>query len=476
MLQGTRQSRTPYPHGSSRTSPKVADFQSLTAENADQMLRRELNAHQRTMAKTASYYANDRIAKGLSELPQYILSDDLFKEYGLPVSWIAPNPRGYKLVAPGKLRRWIFTVFHSLGASFDGYPGAKKGFLIKNPGARSVPVDVYGHNPRRFMAGIQYLTAWCPEVANGARGAVHFFVSRRGDFVSSVDLNDIAHGSGGDLALPFGKNVYSICFELEEHQARYIPGTNKTTNTIYRQPYPERQLLCLAIAFKKINTWRAVLADSSDTMAPYLRTREEIVSVYNARTAGGVGGFLQHVDIHPGQRTDAGAQFMIPKGQTADFGSPLWNVVGANPHAMSPRGPGPKMESGWDTLERLYKKLRGVKLATQVFKTPLADVDLALAKASTILNMQGGPAQGLATKAGRDRLAGLSRSSQMQQQTRASLYNKAAATNVALAATIGRANTVISTVIRKFDISAVKGITGAVMFNEESGTWEDGES
>lgn len=464
--QGTRQSRVPFPHGSSRTSPKVADFQELTPSNADQMLRRELNSHQRTMAKTASYYANDRIAKGLKALPQYILSDYLFKEYGFPVSWIAPNPRGYLLVPPGSLRRWIFTVFHSFGGSFDW------GFLKKNRGALSVPVDTDGHNPRRFMAAMRYLTDWCPDTA---RAAVHFGISRRGDFISSVDLNDIAHASGGNLELPFSKNVYSIGFEFEEHIARYIPGKGATRQA-YRQPYSSKQILSLAIALKKINTWRAVIADRNGNTVPYLSNREEIVAAYNARTGGNVGGFLQHVDIHPGQRTDVGAQFMIPKGQKAAFGSPLWNVTGPDPHAQSTRGPGPVMESGWDTLERFYKKLRGVKLATQVFKTPLADVDLALAKASYILNMQGGPAQGLATKAGRDRLAGLSRSSQMQQQTRQGLYNKAAATNVALSATIGRANTVISTVIRKFDIAAVKGVSGAVMFQEEAGTWEDGES
>lgn len=465
-MSTSRSSRVPFPHGSNRTTPKVAAFQTLTRANADQMFRRELNSHQRTMAKTASYYANDRIAKGLKALPQYILSDHLFKEYGFPTSWLAPNPRGYWLTPPGGIRRWIFTVFHSFGGSFDHK------FLDKNRGVVSYPVDTDGHSPRRFMAAMRYLTAWCP---NTARAAVHFGISRRGDFVSSVDLNDIAHASGGNLELPFSKNVYSIGFEFEEHVARYIPGKG-VVKTKYRQPYSSKQILCLAVTLKKINTWRAVIADKSNNMVPYLTDYTAIVNAYNNRTTHGVGGFLQHVDIHPGQRTDAGAQFMIPKGKFADFGSPLWNVTGSNPHSASTRGPGPRMESGWDTLERFYKKLRGVKLATQVFKTPLTDVDLQLAKASYLLNMQGGPAQGLATKAGRDRLAGLARSSQMIQQSRRTLYGKAAATNIALSATIGRANTVISTVLRKFDISAVKGVTGAVMFEESTGTWEDGEA
>ncbi len=82
----------------------------------------------------------------------------------------------------------------------------------------------------------------------------------------------------------------------------------------------------------------------------------------------------------------------------------------------------------------------------------------------------------MAARAGRDRLSALARSSRMQQQGRRQLYGKAGATNVALASAVGKASTVISSIIRKFDVSSVEGVTGAVMFDEIEGTWEDGEA
>ena len=120
MAKGKIPYRKAFPHGSSRTSIKQTDWDKLTASDLERMMRRELATHQRTMAKTAAYYANERVQKKLSALPQYILSDYRFKDYGFPVSWIPPNPRGYVAI-PKKsgLRRWIFVVFHSFGGSLD---------------------------------------------------------------------------------------------------------------------------------------------------------------------------------------------------------------------------------------------------------------------------------------------------------------------------------------------------------------------
>jgi hypothetical protein len=460
---GSRNSRRVYEHGPRRGSAKEADFRTLTNADVDRNLRKYLNRHQRTLAQNASYYANRRINKGLKGLPQYILSDYRFRDYGFPVSWMAPNPSGYAIVKKGSLRRWIFTVFHSFGGSFDW------GFLRRNRGAISVPTDVNGHNPRRFIGAMRYLTS--VSKTGTVRACVHFGISRRGDWISSVDLNDIAYASGGSLPVGFNKNAYSIGFEFEEHLARHIYGTNKRTRRVYRQPYSKKQILCLAIGLKKINTWRSVIGDSSG-IVPWLPDRSSIVAAYKARN----GGFIQHLTIHPGKRTDTGAQFLVSKGQKIRFGSSAWNASSGDPTLSTTNGPGPLLESGWDTLERYYNKIRGVKRETQVFKAPLTSVDLQLAKASEIVNVTSSRAQNIAARAGRDRLAGLSRSARMQQQSRRSLYNKAAATNVALSGTIGRANTVVSSVLRKMDLTGVQGVTGAVMFDEVEGAWEDGES
>lgn len=460
---GTRGSRGVREHGDSRTSAKVADFRTLTTADIDRNLRKYLNRHQRTLAKNASYYANQRIKRGLEALPQYILSDYRFRDYGFPVSWMAPNPSGYVVIKKGALRRWIFTVFHSFGGTFD------LGFLRANRGALSVPTDSNGHNPRRFIGAMRYLTSL--SVSGQVRACVHFGISRRGDWISSVDLNDIAYASGGSLPVGFNKNAYSLGFEFEEHLARHIYGTKKKTRRIYRQPYSKKQILCLAIGLKKINAWRSVIGDSRGTV-PWLPDRSSIVTAFKARN----GGFIQHLTIHPGKRTDTGAQFLVSKGQEIRFGSSAWNASNGDPTLCTTNGPGPLLESGWDTLERYFKKVRGVCRETQVFKAPLTSVDLQLAKASEIVNVTSSRAQNIAARAGRDRLAGLSRSAQMQGQSRRSLYNKAAATNVAFSGTIGRANAVVSSVLRKFDIATVQGVIGAVMFDEEEGIWGDGEA
>jgi hypothetical protein len=459
-----RKSRRVYEHGDARGAAKAADFRELTSADVDRNLRKYLNRHQRTLSRNAAYYANDRVRRGLEALPQYILSDYRFRDYGFPVSWMAPNPSGYAVVKKGAIRRWIFTVFHSFGGSYDW------GILRAYPGATSAPTDVNGHNPRRFIGAMRYLTANVSPDHRPARACVHFGISRRGDWVSSVDLNDIAYASGGNLPLGFNKNAYSIGFEFEEHLARHIYGTKKKTRRVYRQPYSKKQILCLAVGLKKINAWRSVIGDRNG-MVPWLPDRSSIISAYKARN----GGMLQHLTIHPGKRTDPGAQFLAPKGKKIRFGSSAWNASDGDPSRNLTNGPGLLLESGWDTLERYFLKVRGVRRETQVFRAPLTSVDLELAKASEIVNVTQSRAQNIAARAGRDRLAGLSRSAQMQGQSRRSLYNKAAATNVAFSGTVARANTVISSVLRKVDLTAVQGVTGAVMFDEVEGVWEDGE-
>jgi hypothetical protein len=449
----SRGTRKAYEHGDVRTV--------LTPADADQILRQQMAEYQRTTALTASYYANARVARGLTEIPQYILSDYRFRDHGFAVSWMPPRPGGYRLTKKGVIRPWLFVAFHCFGGSFDIK------FLRKHRGAISVPTDENGHSPRRFMAAMRYLTF----IGSGAKQVgIHFGISRKGDFVSSVDLNDVAHATGGVIPFPFSKNSASIGFEFETHEARIIYGTNKPTQRIYRQPYSNKQIMSLAIGLKKINAWRRVIAPDGKTMEPWLTTPNEILRAYQA----GTGGMIQHFTVSPATRTDAGAQFNARKGEMIRFGSDRWN--GINPDANPSNGPGPELPSGWDTLEKYFREIRDVKPETQVFKAPLTSVDLQLARASEVVGLVGGGGRGIAARTGRDRLAALSRSAQMQQQTRGTLYNKAAATNVALAAVIGKSSGVVSSVLQKFDASGVEGVSGAVMFNEATGLWEDGVS
>jgi hypothetical protein len=414
-------------------------------------VRKYLNRHQHSIRKTMPWYLNARAQKGLGDgAPNYILSDFRFKDFNFPVSWIPPRPRGFAVVKKGWIRKWQFIVFHCFGETYDWW------WLRRHRGLISVPTDVHGHNPKRFMGAVRYLTLW-----DGGKKtvSVHFNISRRGDFISNVDLNDIAYASGGSLRLPFNKNRHSIGFELESHLARHIYRTTKKTRRVYRQPYSQRQLLCLAVALRKIHSWRKVIR-----IEP-LFTQAEMAAAFRAKA----GGCLMHRQLHPGKRTDPGAQFNIPKGSRADFGSSLWNGTGT-----STRGPGPSMRSGWDDLDEKFQKIRAVNPATQAFQKPLTPSDVRLAQASEIVNLTAHVGQRTAARVGRGRLAAFSRSESMQAQTRRNIYAKAAAGNASLSALIGKANAVTSAVIRRFDLSVVTGIDDAVMYDEQTGLWEDG--
>jgi hypothetical protein len=134
------------------------------------------------------------------------------------------------------------------------------------------------------------------------------------------------------------------------------------------------------------------------------------------------------------------------------------------------------MESGWDQLERYYNKVRAVNPATQAFQKPLTPSAIQLAKASEIMNLVPHVGQATAARAGRQRLAALSRSESMQGQSRRALYSRAAANNRSLSAQVTQSTAAVSAILRRFDLSAVVGVENAVMFNEETGLWEDGKA
>lgn len=451
----TRRTQGGDSHGPARLPRKVADFRTLTTDDIDRLMRSAMIGVQRSVAKSQAWYLNARAQRGLSDAaPTYVLSDFRFKDFKFPTSWMAPRPRGFRVTRQGVIRPWQFIALHCFGEGVD------KNHLTTHRGSLSLPTDADGYNPSRFIAAMRELTLW-----DKGRGvaSVHFAISRRGDFVSSVDLNDIANTTKPDVPFPFGSlNRQCIGIELESHLARYIPSSSFTrTDEIYRQPYTQKQLLCLAIALRKLHSWRSVFR------IEWLSTRSAIIAAYN----NGTGGCLQHRDVAPSRKTDPGAQFNIPAGTRAAFGSPMWNGTGT-----SRNGPGPMMESGWDQLDGFFQTIRAVNPATQAFQIPLTPSKIALARASEIMGLASHEGQRTAARVARNRLAGLSRSEQMQGQSRRALYALAAANNQSLAGLIGKATAVTSSVIRRFDLSVVKGVENAVTYNEETGLWEDGSA
>ena len=446
--------RSVYPHGSNKLHKGETGWRKLKYDTSKE-LRGILGNYQKTLGYSREWYSNVRAQRGFSSgLPTYIFNDARFKDYGFSVSWLPPKDRGFSITRPGWIRRWEFLAFHSFGSSYDVTR------LHSHRGLISIPTDEYGHNPRRFYAAMKYLTDW----TRGSRVVgIHFGVSRRGDIATSVDLNDTAFATGGVVKVGFNYNRYSIGFELEVHEARFIPDSTKRTSRIYRQPFSERQILSLAVAIRKLDSWRPGVINIT-----WLSTPSEIRAAHVNKT----GGCFQHWTLHPKKRTDPGAQFNIPAGTRARFGSSMWNGTGTR----ADNGPGEYMESGWDQLKRAYDSVRPVDLATECFVTPVTSVGASLAAASVALSHAHGAGQRGVVQAGRGKLAALARSESMQQQTRKSVYATAMYNNKALTSFAGRTAAASSRMIDAYDTSSVKGVTGATMFNEKTGLWEDGEA
>src|SRR5512136_497194 len=141
------------------------------------------------LKKNAEVYANARAQSRLTAKPNQILSEIGFKEHPLRLSLVyyPPRPGEYKVMPNKKLRPWRYICLHV------GDTGWDKTYLNRTSGVAQPPGDENGHNEARWARIIQQYIL--PQDSTKTRNpcSTHYCVSRKGDVIASVDLNDIAY-------------------------------------------------------------------------------------------------------------------------------------------------------------------------------------------------------------------------------------------------------------------------------------------
>jgi len=333
-------------------------------------------------------------------------------------------------------------MLHSFGYSLDyyylGIDKKKKGkvggqFKLRPPG------DVYGHDPKRWFAGVQELTRSKDHSIGSKerRVSIHAMISRRGDIVVSCDLNDTAWHGGGDpmYAMP-ANNGNTVGIELEPCLGRNAPG-----GPHYLLNYTSRQMLCLAVYCKKLS-----MACPKGPISQHVVSRARKGSP-EPQVAASLTGWIQHKDVST-KKSDAGAQFDIAPGT---------------------RG------SGWDQLWQAMAKIR-CTLATDVYMDPAATAVVlsnaaAFANFSVLLSQTTNPAQRAALIQLHYASQGVNRSLTMQTRPR---YLESYAALGQVRSThdyiAGKTAKVVQMAAR-FDTSLLKGVSGGHVYDEETGLW-----
>lgn len=429
--------------------PFVSDV--LDTTTISQLLGKRMTQMSGLFAQNAEHYLNTRVQKGRSPKPEYILSDVGLTDHPQKFSWawLPPNRGVYTVWSQGQIRPWSYIFLHSYGYMWD------LSYLRRNKQRRFCPGDKYGHHPTRWYAGIRQLCALNTDPQKKRQGgaSIHFCISRRGDVVVSVDVNDIAWHGGGvrGVDTPFtsrGNNYYSIGFELEPALARYKYSNGTLSNPLLL-PYPDRQMLALAIVCKKLTTYRTGIREV------YLTKQNGSVRT-QADEYG--SGYLTHKDVNS-NKSDPGSQFDILPGEKG--------VSNTNPWMQG-------LKSGWDQLWDLMRPMR-FALATDIFvediESPFAD----LTELSTAMMKTLNTGQRAVVGQQRDRLNALRRASMMQAQKRYDIYKKATSSAVTMIDKIAKNVANITKQIQRFDVTNVQGVGGDVQsFDFTTGTWKIG--
>lgn len=430
--------------------PFVAD--ELNADAIASLMGKKMGRLGDRFAKNAEHYLNARARKGRSPQPEYILSPvgitDHPQKFGW--SWIPPTRGVYRVWGKGKIRPWTCIFLHSYGYSWD------LGYLRRNRSRRFPPGDENGFHPSRWYAGIRQLCALNTDPTKKRKGgaSIHFCISRRGDVVVSVDVNDMAWHGGGKRGVDTpmtskGNNYYTVGFELEPALGRYKYSNGRLSRPLIL-PYPDKQMLALAIVCKKLVTYRG-----------------NIPEVYLTKKNGSVrqqweqykAGYTTHSDVNSGK--------LDPRGQ--------FDIL---PGAIGTASPNPWMKglkSGWDQLWGLMRPMR-FALATDIFVKDVAKGDFAnMADLSVAMMKTTNAGQRAMVQQHRDRLLALKRASSMQAQERRYVYKQATSHATTMTDVIAKGTANVTKQVQRFSVAGVVGIGGPVQtFDFETGTWKVG--
>lgn len=427
----TRTARTEGPSTQRRqTQQGWTPEDTLSPSAVSSLVSKHMSTLKKHLQENAETYANARSISHASPKPKQIISNVGFVDHPMRFSWsYFPPPLGqYKVMPDNQMRPWAYVFLHSFGPTWDAP-------YMKSPGRLVPPGDQYGHHPTRWFAGVNWLVKPKPQGAD--KSSIHFCVSRRGDIVVSVDLNDIAYHGGGDIKLhPNGTNYVTIGIELEP-----LFGRKKAKGGWDILDYSEPQVKSLAVLCKKFTTIRPIkqVVISKYFSTPVLQQIKQHES-----------GYIQHIDTFSKKR-DARGQFAVD------------STTG-------------KVGPGWEQLWGYMKLVRKFNLATDVFVEKIMDPDFSqltdLAKA-----MQAGSfGQKMAAGVAYHRMQGYKRAAEMQAQSRRTLAQKGVTNAASLSAATSRQVAAVTTVLNRTNAANPPSLTGGPQYDFDTGTWQDGKA
>ena len=433
--------------GSAKTRPNTSGgWDRKTDSSLDRLVTLKVRRNLRFYKNNAELYANLRVEKGLDPAPKYIVGPVGFTDRKDPFnwSWLPPNAGAFSFYKGGKRGRpWAYIFLHSFGYGWDYHQYRKNRRLLNPPG------DQYGSHPSRMFAAINQLCA--RDVNANKKSSIHCIISRAGDIIMSVDINDKAWHGGGTSFLKRrvrSNNSLTVGIELEPALGRTSLKQRATL-----QNYTDRQMLSLAIFCKKLMSARAIgynviskkfggwqwNSSSKSWSGP-------ISGSPRVQTDSLTSGFVQHLDVHE-KKLDARAQFDIALGTEG---------------------------SGWDQLFGLINKLRFYNLNTEVWATSIPDISKTSAAelAKAMLSADGTVKAVLQTHWDSER--GFMRAAAIQAQGRRAHYKEALGQNAATSDLLSKGVAQITKSISRA-VAAAKAMSGDIpQYDFKTGLWSDG--
>lgn len=422
----------------------------LRDDDVEKLISKKTRSSLRQYQRNAETYANVRVAAGVEPTPRYILSPKGITDHPQKFTWsyFPPALSGYRVLKKGFSRPWSWIMLHSFGYSWD------LKYLNFNKKRLYPPWDEYQHNPSRWFAAVNELCSPDGVIRKPKKvqTSIHFCISRRGDVLCSVDLNDKAVHAGGDLRMSskYTNNTLTVGIELEPALARYKDAKGNVTGP-YILPYTDRQMLALSIVCKKLKVYNPKIEN-------YYASKKN--GSVRDQVAAHTGGFIQHSDVNSA-KLDGGSMFDIPVGTYGHSANPFLS----------------KTRSGWDTLWELMAK-HNFNYATDLFIEPaddssfkdVSDISVALLK----VRNQG---QYAVLQTQKDAAVSLQRAQRMQKQTRKDVYKKSLAQAKVQSDVINEKTVIATKQVRKMDKDSVTKFDNPLLsYSFTTGTWFYGDS
>jgi len=218
------------------------------AETTQDLTQKLMAKWRNELQKNAEVYANVRAQSSRNAKPNQIISTVGFADnpQRLTCVYYPPRPGTYKVFPDKRLRPWRYIALHV------GDTGWDKAYFKRSATAVQAPGDESGHNPERWTRLLQQYILSAEAGKSATLYSAHYIVSRRGEVVASVDLNDIAYHMPKTFPKLFSdkdNNYATVGIVFEPCYVRLAPNSNLSL-----LEFSARQQAALAVLIKKLTT------------------------------------------------------------------------------------------------------------------------------------------------------------------------------------------------------------------------------